>query len=120
MKETDVNHAETPDNYPLNRTGAMHMLLCGALMTPTATLAQDHPHAGELAPIQVTGNAPEFKVDHVQSVKFQAPLVDTPQTINIVPAEVLQQQGAQSLQDVLRNVPGITFSSGEGGAGWGD
>src|SRR5690606_18569706 len=36
------------------------------------------------------------------------------------PKDVLEQQGAQSLQDVLRNVPGITFSSGEGGAGWGD
>jgi len=58
--------------------------------------------------------------DAVQSTKYQAPLIDTPQTINIVPSEVLKEQGAQSLQDVLGNVPGITFTSGEGGAGWGD
>src|SRR5690554_4431847 len=120
MEKTDMHHAEKPAKRPANRVGSLHAVLCGALMAPAATLAQGDPHVGELAPVQVTGNAPEFKVDHVQSVKFKAPLVDTPQSISIVPAEVLQQQAAQSLQDVLRNVPGITFSSGEGGAGWGD
>lgn len=114
-----MHHAEKPIKRPLSRSGTLHVLLCSALMAPATTLAQDNDVA-ELAPVRVTGNAPDFKVDHVQSVKFQAPMLDTPQTISIVPAEVLQQQGAQSLQDVLRNVPGITFSSGEGGAGWGD
>ncbi|WP_158618369.1 TonB-dependent siderophore receptor [Candidimonas sp. SYP-B2681] len=74
----------------------------------------------QLTPVKVQGSAPAFKPEAVQSVKFKAPLLDTPQTINIVPSEVLKQQSAQSLQDVLSNVPGITFSSGEGNAGWGD
>ena len=33
---------------------------------------------------------------------------DIPQTITVIPASVIQQQGATSLTDVLRNVPGLT------------
>ncbi|WP_368648128.1 TonB-dependent siderophore receptor [Castellaniella ginsengisoli] len=120
MKPINEHHTQKATKRPLSHTTSLSAALCGALtVAPGFALAQSTGVA-ELAPVQVTGSAPDFKVDHVQSVKFQAPLVDTPQTISIVPSEVLEQQGAQSLQDVLRNVPGITFSSGEGGAGWGD
>lgn len=44
-----------------------------------------------------------------------AKIKDTPQSINIVPLEVMQQQGVATLQDALRNVPGITLNAGEGG-----
>ncbi|MCC7342729.1 MAG: TonB-dependent siderophore receptor [Bryobacterales bacterium] len=56
----------------------------------------------------------------LQSGKYTEPLLDTPQTINIIPREVIEQQGATTLRDVLRNVPGITLSAGEGGATPGD
>jgi catecholate siderophore receptor len=49
------------------------------------------------------------------SPKFTAPLLDTPQTLSVIPVEVFAQQGAQNLGDVLRNTPGITFLAGEGG-----
>jgi catecholate siderophore receptor len=42
---------------------------------------------------------------------------DTPQTINVVPQEVLQQQAVTTLEQALRNVPGVTVSSGEGNGG---
>lgn len=51
----------------------------------------------------------------VSSPKFTAPLVDTPQTISVIPQSVFSQQGAASLADVLGNTPGITFLAGEGG-----
>ena len=51
----------------------------------------------------------------VSSPKFTAPLVDTPQTISVIPKEVFNQQGAANLADVLGNTPGITFLAGEGG-----
>ncbi|MFJ3460145.1 TonB-dependent receptor [Achromobacter spanius] len=73
-----------------------------------------------LAPVTVQADAPPFKADRVQSGKFTEPLLDTPQSITVVPRAVLEEQQAKSLQDVLRNVPGITFSSGEGNLGWGD
>lgn len=47
--------------------------------------------------------------------KFTAPLVDTPQSVAVIPKEVFNQQGAASLADVLGNTPGITFLAGEGG-----
>jgi catecholate siderophore receptor len=48
------------------------------------------------------------------SPKFTAPLVDTPMSITILPQSVMQETAATSLQDALRNIPGITFAAGEG------
>jgi catecholate siderophore receptor len=42
---------------------------------------------------------------------------DIPQTVNVVPQEVLQQQKATTLEQALRNVPGVTMRIGEGGGG---
>ncbi|HWA89115.1 MAG TPA: TonB-dependent siderophore receptor [Rhizomicrobium sp.] len=42
-------------------------------------------------------------------------ILDTPQSVNVVPAEVISQQGVNNLQDALKNVPGITLNAGEGG-----
>lgn len=67
---------------------------------------------------EITVNAARenpYNPQRVQSPKFTAPLVDTPQTVNVIPKEVFNQQGAQSLVDVLKNTPGITFLAGENG-----
>nr|WP_276553427.1 TonB-dependent siderophore receptor [Cupriavidus gilardii] len=42
---------------------------------------------------------------------------ETPKTINVVPQEVIEQQHATSLEQILKNVPGITISTGEGNGG---
>ena len=42
-------------------------------------------------------------------------LLDTPQTVNVIPTEVIKEQGVTNLQDALKNVPGITLNAGEGG-----
>ncbi len=54
------------------------------------------------------------------SPKFTAPLVDTAMSVTILPQSVMQETAATSLQDALRNVPGITFAAGEGGTPTGD
>jgi catecholate siderophore receptor len=54
------------------------------------------------------------------SPKFTSPIADTPQTITVVPAKLMQTQNLFSLRDVLSTVPGITFGAGEGGGGYGD
>ena len=43
-------------------------------------------------------------------------LVDTPQSIDVIPPGVIQDQGAATLRDSLRNVAGISIAAGEGGA----
>ena len=42
-------------------------------------------------------------------------ILDTPQSINVVTAELLEEQAGTSLADALKNVPGITLNAGEGG-----
>ena len=42
-------------------------------------------------------------------------LQDTPQAVNVIPEQVLRDQGVDTLQDALKNVPGITLNAGEGG-----
>lgn len=54
------------------------------------------------------------------SPRLAGPLRDVPQTVNVITADVMQQQGATTLREVLRNVPGITFQAGEGGVPAGD
>lgn len=48
------------------------------------------------------------------AAKIAIPLKDLPQSVAVVPAEVLRDQRALSLQDALKNVPGVSFSSGDG------
>jgi catecholate siderophore receptor len=47
--------------------------------------------------------------------KMPEPLQNTPQSINVVPLELMRQQGVFSLRDSLRNVSGVTLNAGEGG-----
>lgn len=56
----------------------------------------------------------------VASPKYDGPLRNIPQTISVISKEVIEQQGATTLRDVLNNVPGITVTAGEGGAPAGD
>lgn len=65
--------------------------------------------------VQVTGEA-----SVLSSPKLTQPLRDIPQTITVIPREVMEEQGATTLRDVLRNVAGITFQAGEGGVPAGD
>ena len=62
--------------------------------------------------VEVRGKLPE-----VSSLKFSQPLLDTPQTVLVVPRAAIEAQGATTLRDVLRNVPGLTMQAGEGGGG---
>ncbi|MGH8858241.1 MAG: TonB-dependent receptor, partial [Polaromonas sp.] len=48
------------------------------------------------------------------ATKSTAPLRDIPQSVNVVPEQLLRDQAARSMQDALRNVPGVVFSSGDG------
>ena len=56
----------------------------------------------------------------VSSTKYTEPLLDTPQTITVISKDVMEEQGATTLRDVLKNVPGMTITAGEGGNPAGD
>lgn len=61
-----------------------------------------------------------YKTHQSASGKYVKPLLDTPQTVTVVPKEVMKEQQSLSLRQVLSNVSGITFDAGEGGGGSGD
>ena len=62
--------------------------------------------------VAVAGEAPR-----VSSPKYSEPILDTPQTVAVIPQQLLEQQNATSLREALRNTPGITMSIGEGSSG---
>ncbi|MDY0415478.1 MAG: TonB-dependent receptor plug domain-containing protein, partial [Pseudomonas sp.] len=84
------------------------------------SVAQDNTAAVELDSQTVVGETPAYRTTHSVSVKNTVPLFDMPQTIQVIPAEVIKEQQALSLRQVLSNVSGITFNAGEGGGGSGD
>jgi catecholate siderophore receptor len=52
--------------------------------------------------------------------RYTAPLLETPQTITLVPREIIDQQNLLTMREILTTLPGITFTAGEGGGGYGD
>ena len=50
------------------------------------------------------------------TAKFTEPLLDTPQTVDVVSQKTMQEQGVTTLRDGLRNVAGISMAAGEGGS----
>jgi catecholate siderophore receptor len=48
--------------------------------------------------------------------KFTESLMDTPQSVSVVPQFVMKDEGVSTLRDTLRNVPGISLAAGEAGA----
>lgn len=56
-----------------------------------------------------------YKVDKSSSSKITQDLVDTPQTVQVITKKVMDEQQATTLQEALRNTPGITLNLGENG-----
>lgn len=48
------------------------------------------------------------------ATKTKAPLRDVPQAVNVISEQLMRDQAAHSMQDVLRNAPGVGMSSGDG------
>lgn len=57
-----------------------------------------------------------LQTKELPSYKFTAPLLDTPRSITVIPAEVIKKSGATTFTDALRTVPGITFIGGDAAA----
>lgn len=91
-----------------------------------ATTAATEPPPSEENPQKLTDLIVEaargslYKTEKLQTPKYTVPLRDVPQTVTVVPEAVIKEQGATSLRDILKNVPGISMQAGEGGVPNGD
>ncbi len=80
-----------------------------------ATGAEAGTEASFVLPtVDVQAEAEPYKADSALT-KLPTALIDTPQTVVVVPAAVIREQNATTLRDALRNVSGITVTAGEGG-----
>lgn len=85
-----------------------------ALTLPAAAHANESGDDQQRTDIIVTGLRDGYVPQDTSAAKVALPLRDIPQSIAVVPAEVLRDQRALSLQDAVRNVPGVTLASGDG------
>jgi len=91
-------------------------LALGTLVASPALRADAGP-----SEVTITGTkSDDYKVDRASSPKYTASLLDTPQTLTIVPRQVIEDQSLLTMRDILSTLPGITFGAGEGGGGYGD
>ncbi len=95
--------------------GAAAMAQDTANTPPPASTGTNAP--SQLPDVVVEGQNDPYKPEAVASPRYTEPVRDIPQTITVVPQAVIQQQGATTLRDVLRNTPGISMQAGEGGGG---
>jgi len=87
-----------------------------AQTTNPSTAAATAAAANQVSGVDVVGTNKR----RADSPKFTSSLTDTPLTVTVVPAGVIEGQNLMTLRDVLSTVPGITFGAGEGGGGYGD
>ena len=90
---------------------ALRQILAGTGLDFTLS-AQDAVTIGvkSAQSVEVTASA----IDSIGLSKFPTPLIDTPQSVNAIPAQLLSDQGVSTLRDTLRNSPGISLAAGEG------
>ncbi|AZL71482.1 TonB-dependent siderophore receptor [Pseudomonas oryziphila] len=85
------------------------------LVTPAVHAQTQDPLALPATSVTSAYEQQSYKASESKSaLKIDAPLRDIPQTVNVVPESVIKDQGAQSMEDVLKNVPGVGLSNGDG------
>lgn len=113
-----MSHIKSTKHRP--QPSALNQAVALALLLPAAAHAADVLTAEQermLPRVVVQGSAEnDFKADKASSPKYTQPLVDTPQSVTVIKKELIDQQGAVTLTDALRNTPGVgTFFLGENG-----
>src|SRR4051812_8632225 len=89
--------------------------LLAALLTARTARAADAKEDEAMQTVVVQGTRESYRVKRAPSLaKYTQPLVETPQTVNVVPAQLMRDQGAVTTREALRNVPGISLAAGEG------
>ena len=115
-------HPQSRFHRNLSTALAVMLLPVSAQMAQAAADVADPQAAPQttqtLPELQVQGSSDvTFKADKAASAKYTEKLVDTPQTITVIKRELIEQQGATTLSDALRNTPGVgAFFLGENGS----
>jgi catecholate siderophore receptor len=104
--------------YAKRRPALAAAALAGVAAFGTTARADDAAYA-EVDPVQVLGARKPLEAE-TGLPTMPATIQDTPQAVSVIDAAQLKAQGINSLEQALRNVPGITVAIGEGGTLNGD
>ena len=95
---------------------AMGALTLGLALSPiTAHAAEGSDGQNRVKDVVVTGKHRGYGTGDNALSRLPKDLKDVPQSVVVLDKPLLQSQGAASLADALRNVPGITLGGAEGG-----
>lgn len=106
-----------------NTLGLLPVIALSAALTGPAYAQENASAAGSdvaLGQINVeaAGGGSANAVEQDTNVgRIPGKVKDVPQVVNVITPEVMEQQKTQTLEQVLRNVPGVTMAIGEGGGG---
>lgn len=64
--------------------------------------------------VQVRGRVSDLDAASITATKTLSPLRDVPQSVTVIPRDVIADQSMQSMADVVRYVPGVGMGQGEG------
>lgn len=107
---TSRKHAQSRFTHHMSTALAVMLLPVAAQAAPSANQT--------LQEIKVVESAESpFKAEKAASPKYTEKLLDTAQSITVIKKELIEQQGAVTLTEALRNTPGVgTFFLGENGS----
>lgn len=113
--------ASSPDPSSLAPTGRAQATSSPAKASSPAPASSSAESSTTLNEVVVSAKSESaYQAKTSGNGKYTQPLLDTPQTITVIPQTLIKDQNATTLQQALQNVPGITFGAGEGGTLPGD
>ncbi|MGZ3310879.1 MAG: TonB-dependent receptor plug domain-containing protein [Xanthobacteraceae bacterium] len=80
---------------------------------PAQPVATDQSGSGSGSANPALGPTP-YQVTNTGITRLSVPLLNMPQTVNVIPQAIIQEQNATTIEQALQYIPGITFSAGEG------
>ena len=102
-------------------SSASSLLVCATALASlglSAAQAQTAETTLREVKVEATQESGYEPVKKLASPKYTAPLAETTQTIQVINEQVIKDQGATTLTEAMRNVPGAgTFDAGEGRGG---
>lgn len=127
LQNEGVPSAEHANGMQVQGRGVTPLLVLSTVFSATAAYGQTaaqapadaETDAGVSLPIvTVVGDQPVNTMQRGTGLsRLPTRLLDTPQVINVISREVIEERGLASLSDIVTQVPGVTMSAGEGGGG---
>ncbi len=97
--------------YPGTDSATFRRLLMGSALS---LLANATAMAQTTADDEIIVNGKYLYADQINALKSPTPIIDVPQSLSIVTADQITNQGFDSVGDIINYVPGANNSQGEG------